>query len=229
MVVPDWFFNVPIAWDAQGRVDVNSGSFNNVNAGNPRLYAEDVVLTNTGSPVTSINLSWDSGNTGNGLAAFFAVSGIAPLILPYNLTLTPLMTTQYAGAAVAFSITASGTAPLTYQWQKNGLPVNGATNSIFALSNLSTNDAAIYACAVANLGGVSLSASAMLTVLPLPVIGVAMSGGLPALTWSNTAVLLEATNLAGPWFTNQTATSPYQIVPNGTQAFFRLLLPSPSP
>jgi hypothetical protein len=115
---------------------------------------------------------------------------------------------------------------LIYQWEKNGLPVNGATNSILTLSNLSTNDAAIYACAVANPGGVSISASAVLTVLPLPVIGVAMSGGLPALTWSNNAVLLEATNLTGPWFTNQTATSPYPIVPNGTQVFFRLLVQS---
>ena len=226
MVVPDWFFNVPIVWDAQGRVDVDSGSFNNVNSGNPRLYAEDVALTNTASPVTSINLSWDSGNTGTGLAAFFAISGIAPLTLPYNLALTPLMATQYASATATFSITASGTAPLTYQWGKNGLPVNGATNSTLILSNLSTNDAADYACAVANPGGVSNSQNAILTVLPLPVLGITVSGGLPTLTWSNNAVLLEATNIAGPWLTNQSATSPYSIVPNASQVFFRLLLPS---
>ena len=36
---PDWFLNTPVVFNAQGRVDVVTGVFNNVNNGNPRLYA----------------------------------------------------------------------------------------------------------------------------------------------------------------------------------------------
>ncbi len=85
-VALDWFFNNPVVWNAQGRVDVVSGTFNNVANNNPRLYSEDIILTNTTSLVTNISLSWDPGNSGSGVAAIFAVSGAAPLRLPFNLT-----------------------------------------------------------------------------------------------------------------------------------------------
>lgn len=225
IVVPDWFFNVPIAWDAQGRVDVTSGAFNNVNAGNPHLYSEDIALTNTASPVSSINLSWDSGNTGSGLAAFFALSGTAPLVPPFNLTVTPLLVTQYVGTAASFLATANGSAPLAYQWQKNGSPIAGATASSLVLSNVSAGDAASYACVVSNLGGSLSTSNAVLTVQPLPSLAITFSAGTPSLTWSARGTLLSATNLAGPWITNQSASSPYPVAPAGPSQFFRLLLP----
>jgi hypothetical protein len=71
----DWFFHSPVAWNANGRVDVSFGSFDAVNNSNPRLYAVDIPLGNRTSPVTSIDLSWDSANSGNGVAAVFALSG----------------------------------------------------------------------------------------------------------------------------------------------------------
>jgi hypothetical protein len=43
------------------------------------------------------------------------------------------------------------------------------------------------------------------------------------LTWSGNGLLLEATNLNGPWATNANATSPYQVVPTAPQEFFRVL------
>lgn len=82
-ISPDWFFNAPVVWNAQGRVDVGTGGFNNVNNNNPVLYSEDIALTNTDSRVTNINLSWDSGNSGEGAAAVFALSGfISPIASP---------------------------------------------------------------------------------------------------------------------------------------------------
>jgi predicted alpha-1,6-mannanase (GH76 family) len=76
VVSPDWFFNVPVVFDAQGRLDVDSGAFNSVGSNEPRLYAEDIALTNIVSPVTNIGLVWDPGNATGGHAAFFAVSGV---------------------------------------------------------------------------------------------------------------------------------------------------------
>ncbi|HTI99472.1 MAG TPA: glycoside hydrolase family 76 protein [Dongiaceae bacterium] len=84
----DWFNNSPVIWNAQGRVTLSSGAFNNVNNNNPRLYAVDVALTNTTAVLTNINLSLGGGN---GVAAIFAVSGVAaPSQPPVPLTLSPV-------------------------------------------------------------------------------------------------------------------------------------------
>lgn len=73
---PDWFGNAPVVFYAQGRVDVVAGTFDSVNNNQERLYAEDITLTNIGSPVTNINLSWDTNNGSGSLAAIFALSGV---------------------------------------------------------------------------------------------------------------------------------------------------------
>jgi predicted alpha-1,6-mannanase (GH76 family) len=74
---PDWFNNAPVVFYAQGRVDVVAGTFNSVNNNEERLYAEDITLTNIGSQVTNISLSWDTNNGSGSLAAIFALSGVA--------------------------------------------------------------------------------------------------------------------------------------------------------
>lgn len=75
-ISPDWFFNAPVAFNAQGRVDVVSGAFNSVNNNNPRLYAEDITLTNLASPVANVQLNWDSSSSSGSVAAVFAISGV---------------------------------------------------------------------------------------------------------------------------------------------------------
>ena len=42
------------------------------------------------------------------------------------------------------------------------------------------------------------------------------------LNWSGNGMLLEATNLSGPWATNTSAVSPFQVVPSAPQKFFRV-------
>jgi len=74
LTVGDWFNGTPFAYNTNGRLTVNTGAFDNVNAGNPRLYSFDITVTNTTSAVTSINLSSTSLT---GTAAFFALSGTA--------------------------------------------------------------------------------------------------------------------------------------------------------
>jgi hypothetical protein len=73
----DWFGNTPVALNANGRADVQTGAFDSVNNSNPRLYSVDIGLANRASAVTSIDLSWDPSNTGGGVAAVFALSGQA--------------------------------------------------------------------------------------------------------------------------------------------------------
>jgi len=68
----DWFNGASPAWTANGRLDVGTFAFDNVNNNNPRLYSLDVNLLNTSSPVTSIDFNYISG-AGHG--AIMAVSG----------------------------------------------------------------------------------------------------------------------------------------------------------
>lgn len=73
-VVPDWFTRSPIALMGNGRVNVSTKTVNSLNSGNPRLYAVDLPLAITTSPVTSIVLNWLSGSSGAN-AVVFALSG----------------------------------------------------------------------------------------------------------------------------------------------------------
>jgi hypothetical protein len=72
---PDWFNGASPAVTANGRVDVQTFAFNNVNSGNPRLYSRDITVTNTASPVTSIDFTNQS--TSGGDVCILAVSGAA--------------------------------------------------------------------------------------------------------------------------------------------------------
>ncbi len=58
---PDWFFNTPIAVNANGRSDV-FGNFDSDTNGNPRIYQQDLTLTDTVDRVTSVNFSYPGGN-----------------------------------------------------------------------------------------------------------------------------------------------------------------------
>jgi hypothetical protein len=71
LVCLDWFNAASAAYSAAGRVTQNTSGFSDVNSVNCRLFSNDIVLVNTASPVTSIDLAY----VGGGRTAFFALSG----------------------------------------------------------------------------------------------------------------------------------------------------------
>ena len=72
-ITPDWFNKSPVAYVANGRVNVSTKTVNSVNGNNPRLYAADVPLF-TSLPVTNITLTFAAGGT-TATVVIFAVSG----------------------------------------------------------------------------------------------------------------------------------------------------------
>lgn len=70
---------------------------------------------------------------------------------------------------VVFTVEASGTS-LSYQWWKDGEPISGATDADLVIENVSFADAGSYRAIVTNGCGGVLSSSAMLTVVPPPVV-----------------------------------------------------------
>lgn len=80
----------------------------------------------------------------------------------------PASQTGTDGQLIRLSVTASGTAPLSYQWLRNGLPVDGATDSTLNLPGLRpADDGARYSVRVRNAAGEAWSAEAQLQ-LALP-------------------------------------------------------------
>jgi hypothetical protein len=123
----------------------------NVQTANGGLYS--VTVTNAaGSASASANLTVQA-------------AAVAPAITaqPHSLTVSN-------SAAAAFSVTATGTAPLNYLWRKNGSSLAGATSSTFNLASAGTNDSGNYSVVVTNTAGSVTSLVATLTVLLPPSI-----------------------------------------------------------
>jgi len=90
-----------------------------------------------------------------------------------DLTITgpPQSQTVVAGGTVSFSVTASGTPPLAYQWLRAGAPIAGATQTTLLLSPVLTNDAGSYQVVITNACVTRTSAVALLTMVLLPQLG----------------------------------------------------------
>jgi hypothetical protein len=95
-------------------------------------------------------------------------SAIATLTVsgPPVITAQPASQSVVAGSTVTFSVTASGTPPLRYQWQFNGASLAGAIGTSLALAAVQLANAGSYTTVVTNSAGSATSAVAVLTVLP---------------------------------------------------------------
>lgn len=69
---------------------------------------------------------------------------------------------------ISFSITSNGTAPLLYQWYKNGVALDNAIYNNYNINDVQLSDAGAYYCKVTNLFGEVYSNTATLTVLDVP-------------------------------------------------------------
>ena len=81
-----------------------------------------------------------------------------------TITTQPVSATACAGSSALLSVSATGTAPLTYQWYKASSTITGATSSSYLLGTTSSTDAGSYYCVVTNSCGSQTSNSATLTV-----------------------------------------------------------------
>jgi uncharacterized delta-60 repeat protein len=68
------------------------------------------------------------------------------------------------GGAVSFGVSAHGTAPLDYQWIKDGLPIPGATQASLTLAKIDPQSPGRYWARVSTSFGTATSAPAVLTV-----------------------------------------------------------------
>ena len=80
-----------------------------------------------------------------------------------------------SGARVTFTVAASGSLPMTYQWRMNEGNLASATNSTYVIVNAQPVNSGSYRAEVRNAGGSALSSNAVLNVAPPDTNGPALT------------------------------------------------------
>ena len=87
-----------------------------------------------------------------------------PILLAFTLGMADAVTVEitqapapvvmaWAGESATLTVNATGVAPVTYQWHRNGLPIAGATGGSHAIASMSEAAAGLYAVTIADGAG----------------------------------------------------------------------------
>ena len=118
------------------------------------LTIESADASTTGSYTVVASTSCSSVTSSPAVVSVFGAPSI---------TTQPQSATVQTGGTIRLSIAAEG-GDLTYQWEKNDTPIEGATSATFTIPSATAADAGTYRCAVTSACGTVKSASATVNV-----------------------------------------------------------------
>jgi hypothetical protein len=141
-------------WKFNG-IDINGAtgsgmSITNVQGTNGGTYS--VVITNVAGTAVSSN-------------------ALLTILYPPAITTQPRSQLAFPGCTITFSCTATGTPPLIYLWQRNGLPLAGQTNTNLTLPSIQSFDFATYTMIASNAFAAATSSNAVLALDNSPAPG----------------------------------------------------------
>jgi sugar lactone lactonase YvrE len=166
----------------------------------PAMSPSNPVLRAFATPMLLCVLALLSACGGGGDSGASATPIVAPAI-----STQPQNVAANVGQAAAFSVAASGTTP-TYQWQRSGVVIAGATNSTYTLAAVTAQDGgATFSVVVSNSAGSVTSNTATLSVNVPPSIA---SGPADATAATNASAVFSVV-------ANGTAPLVYQWKRNG--------------
>ena len=108
--------------------------------------------------------SGSSSTTSIPLASTTLLSSTPPPVLP-SFLLHPSDQTTNPGESVTFQALANGSEPLSYQWQRDGSSIPGATGLSYTTPPVTLGDDALYSVLADNDAGTVKSREAQLTVI----------------------------------------------------------------
>jgi hypothetical protein len=123
------------------------------------VIADATVSTTAGSYTVKIS------NAAGSVTSSAAKVGLAPVI-----TSQPVALNKASAQTASFSVVATGTGPLSYQWYKDGVLISGATASVYSITSVGSQHVGNYAVKISNALGQATSQSVGLSVVTLPVI-----------------------------------------------------------
>jgi len=190
-------------------------------------YATPAATTADNNAKFTVVVTDSTGSvTSNAAVLTVTASAVAP-----SITTQPANRTVSVGQVAAFSVTATGTAPLTYQWKKNGAAISGATSSSYTTPAATSSDNnASFTVTVTNSVSSLASSAATLTVnLPTAITAQPASRAVNAgQTATFTVAATGAGTLTYQWKKNGVAisgatsasyTTPAEVVSDNGAAF----------
>src|SRR5208283_3883551 len=116
------------------------------------------VIGDNGSSFSVVVTNAEGSQSSN--TVFLSVSAVAP-----SITTQPQNQSVNVSASATFSVVASGTAPLSYQWSKNGTAITGATSASYTTpATVIGDNGSTFTVTVTNSAGSKTSNPATLTV-----------------------------------------------------------------
>jgi len=110
-----------------------------------------------------------SNSTGSVTSSAATLTVTAAPVAP-SITSQPSSKSVIAGQTATFTVAATGTTPLTYQWKKNGSTIGGANSASYTTPATSVSDnGSSFTVTVSDTGGSTTSNAASLTVTAAPV------------------------------------------------------------
>ncbi len=116
---------------------------------------------------------------------------------PPNINTNLVDQTVMQGQPATFMVSASGSTPLSYQWQRNQVNISGANASSYIIASTTLSDnGAKFRCVVSNAFGNATSNEAMLTVQPPPPILLTEEGTDSAIAFDSVTMMRDPFPLA---------------------------------
>lgn len=131
----------------------------------------------------------------NAVGAVTSANAVLTVLTPPSVVTPPSNLTVNEGASAVLSVVATGTTPMSYQWQRNGTnivsggSVSGATGPTLTLNNAQPSQAGIYTVTISNAAGGLITAPVELHVNAAMTLAEGLNA--PYLTWNSL--------LGAPW------------------------------
>jgi hypothetical protein len=139
------------------------------------LFYDSIISKATNSTLVLSNLQYSQAGrysvaVMNAAGAVMSDTAQLTVLLPAAIHSHPQSVTVRAGVSVSFTISASSSSPVRYQWTHDGIDIPGATSPIYEIASVDADDAGVYRVRITDDIGPILSQPALLTVLVDPIV-----------------------------------------------------------
>ena len=166
-----------VSWTAATTLTVTNwnGSING--GGTEQLFVGTTSAGLTAGQLNQIKFVNPAGfGAGTYSAKILATGEVVPLAVAPAITTQPQSVATLVGSNVTFSVVATGTSNLVYQWRFGGTNLAGATAPSLLLTNVTLSQAGSYSVAITNIAGSVTSSNAMLSVYTTASAAITSSG-----------------------------------------------------